>query len=74
MAAELRAEPCAAGIGPMTGEEGSGIGITTTGLGGSGNAVLQAVTKPAVALDTNATSQKRRGAAVKGSCLMVVVV
>ena len=58
----------------MTGEEGSGIGITTFGLGGSDGAVLQEAINAAAALDNNATSQKRRGAAVKGSCLMVVVV
>ena len=59
----------------MTGDEGSGVGAgIATGLGGSSGAVLQAATNAAAALDTSATNQKRRGAAVKGSCFMMVVV
>ena len=59
----------------MTGDEGSGVGVgIATGLGGSGGGVLQAATKAAATLDTKATSQKRRGAVVKGSCLMLVMV
>jgi len=62
-------------MGPITGEEGSATGAAglgaTVGAVGAGGAVLHAATNAAAAPDTNATSQKRRGAAVKGSCLMV---
>lgn len=72
VAAELRAEPSLLGIGPTTGDEGSGMGVgVATDLGGSSGVLLQATSRAATALDTVATSQKRRGAAVKGSCLMV---
>ena len=58
----------------MTGELGSGVGVgMATGLEGSGGALLHAATNAAAALDTPATSQKRRGAVLKGSCLMVDV-
>ena len=58
----------------MTGEVGSGAGVgIATGFEGSSGELLQAATNAAAALDITATSQKRRGAVVKGSCLMVDV-
>ena len=58
----------------MTGEEGSGAGVKmATGFAASMGAFLHAATNAATALDTPATSQKRRGAVLKGSCLMVDV-
>ena len=53
----------------MTGEVGSGAGVGMAT--GSKGELLQAATNAAAALDIPATSQKRRGAVIKGSCLMV---
>ena len=55
LAADVLAEPWLLGIGPITVEVGSAVGV---GLG----ADLQAATKAASALAANATSQNRRGA------------
>lgn len=72
VAAELLAEPSLLGMGPTMGDEGS-VGAGAATFGGSGGAVLQAATRAAAALDTKAINQKRRGAAIKGSCLIVDV-
>lgn len=71
VAAELRAAPSLLGAGPITGDDGSGVGTGVATLGSSIGAVLHAATKVAAAPDIKAASQKRRGAAVKGSCLIV---
>ena len=71
MAADERAEPCELGMGPITGEEGSATGAATFGGAEGSGAVLQAEASAAAALETSATSQKRRGAIFRGSCLMV---
>lgn len=74
VAAELRAEPSLLGMGPMMGDEGSGMGVgVATGFGASTGVLWHAASNAAAALDTRAVSQKRRGAAVKGSCLMGMV-
>jgi hypothetical protein len=53
----------------MTAEGGSEAGaVGAGGWPGADGAVLQAATNAAAALDTRATSQKRRGAAVGESC------
>jgi hypothetical protein len=61
-------------MGPMTAEGGSEAGaVGAGGWPGADGAVLQAATNAAAALDTRATSQKRRGAAVGESCRMVLI-
>ena len=78
MAAELRAEPCAAGIGPTTGDEGAGAGTSgdwTTGGGGLaiGMGVWHALRRAAATLDAIANNQNLRGSVLRVLCLMMVL-
>ena len=78
MAAELRAEPCAAGIGLTTGDEGAGAGTSgdwTTGGGGLaiGMGVWHALRMAAATLDANANIQNLRGSVLRFLCLMMVL-
>ena len=70
VAGELRAEPSAAGIGPTTGDEGSGA--AAAGGAAVGMGVWQALSKAATALDATANSQNLRGSVLKFFCLISV--
>jgi hypothetical protein len=78
VAAELRAEPCAAGIGPTTGDEGTGAGTSvdwTTGGGAlaTGMGVWHALRRAAAALQANANNQNLCGSVLRFLYLMMVL-
>lgn len=85
MAAELRAGPCAAGIGLTTGGEGAGAGTSvdwTTGGGelvtgggalATGMGVWHALRMATVALDAKANNQNLRGSVFRFLCRMMVL-
>jgi hypothetical protein len=78
VAAELRAEPCAAGIGPTTGDEGTGAGTSvdwTVGGGAlaTGMGVWHALRRAAATLHANANNQNLCGSEPRFLCRMMVL-
>jgi hypothetical protein len=75
VAAELRAEPCAAGIGLTTGDEGAGAGAGagTSGDVAIGIGVWHALRRATAAQHANANIQNLRGSVLRFLCLMMVL-